>query len=64
MRPRRGSRPGPPDRGRVDLSALWRDPRYLEVKERLGESLTPAERAILEAGRPGPDPKPIGGGEP
>lgn len=42
-----------PDRGPVDLAALWRDPRYLEIKERLGEPLAPSERATLEAHRGG-----------
>ena len=35
----------------AELRRLSHDPGYLEFKERLGEPLTPAERAQLEAAR-------------
>jgi hypothetical protein len=55
-RPARPARPGPPT-----LAELARDPAYLEVKERMGEPLTPAERELLDAARAGRDPRKIGG---
>jgi hypothetical protein len=56
-RPKRPKRPAVPTRPvpqrgrRAMLDELTEDPRYLEIKEKLGEPLTPGERARLEAWR-------------
>jgi hypothetical protein len=47
---RRRSEPVPRATGGRRRLAEWADdPRYLEVKQQLGETLTPREQAILDA---------------
>ena len=50
--------------GRGVLRELAGDPAYLEVKERLGEVLTPSERFALELARAERDVKREGGDPP
>ena len=57
-RPDRPARTGParparPSGAREKLAKVLEDPKYLEIKERLGEPLTPGERFRLELARAG-----------
>lgn len=56
---RRPPRPQRPGDARRTLRALSIDPDYLRIKAEVGEPLTPAERAILDAARSVGPLKPI-----
>jgi hypothetical protein len=60
-RPPRRARTSDPPHRRLPVH-IWADPAYLELKERLGEVLTPRERFALELHRASGDPQPDGPG--
>jgi hypothetical protein len=61
-RPAVPTRPVPARGRRAMLAELTADPRYLEIKQQLGEVLTPAERFRLELARSSDGQSEGGGG--